>query len=164
MSMSTKRLLVLAFVLACALGALVATSPATAQAQDAAKCAVYTVLKPGNEVRAPDSTDPVDSRAFGAALVVVNGTKLSFSVAIVNPARETFVAGHIHAGAAGTNGDVVVQLFSGSANPRLFLQVGRVDVDEDVAAAICGDPAQHYVNYHTTQDPEGAVRGQLAAG
>jgi hypothetical protein len=85
-------------------------------------------------------------------------------VAIVNPARETFIAGHIHVGAAGTNGVVVVPLFSGSANPRLFVQLGRVEVDEDVATAICGDLAGHYVNYHTTQDPQGAVRGQLVAG
>jgi hypothetical protein len=27
--------------------------------------------------------------------------------------------------------------------------------------AICGNLAGHYVNYHTTQDPMGAVRGQL---
>jgi hypothetical protein len=164
MPMSGKRLLGLVVVLVCALAAFVATAPAIAQSQEATKCAAYAVLKPGNEVRAPDSTDPVESRAFGAALVVVNGTKLSFSVAIVNPARETFIAGHIHVGAAGTNGVVVVPLVSGSANPRLFVQLGRVEVDEDVATAICGDLAGYYVNYHTTQDPQGAVRGQLVAG
>jgi hypothetical protein len=161
--MPGKRPLVLVLVLACALAVLVATAPAGAQSGEATKCIAYAVLKPGNEVRT-DMTDPVESRAFGAALVAVNGTKLSFSVAIVNPARETFVAGHIHAGAAGTNGGIVVPLFSGSASPRLFVQLGRVDVAEGVAAAICGDLAGHYVNYHTTQDPQGAVRGQLVAG
>jgi hypothetical protein len=159
----SKRPLLLVLALAVALAALVATAPAGAQSAEATKCVAYTVLKPGNEVRT-DATDPVESRAVGAALVVVNGTKLSFSVAILNPARETFVAGHIHAGAAGANGPVVVTLFGGSANPRLFLQAGRVDIDETLAAAICGDLAGHYVNYHTTQDPQGAVRGQLVAG
>jgi CHRD domain len=159
----SKRPLLLVLALAVALAALVATAPAGAQSAEATKCVAYAVLKPGNEVRT-DATDPVESKAVGAALVLVNGTKLSFSVAILNPARETFVAGHIHAGAAGTNGPVVVTLFGGSASPRLFLQAGRVDIAEDLAAAICGDLAGHYVNYHTTQDPQGAVRGQLVAG
>jgi hypothetical protein len=151
-------------VLAAALVALWVTAPTGAQSEPATKCAAYTVLKPGNELRPPDTTDPVESRAFGAALVLVNGTRLSFSVVIVNPARETFVAGHIHAGAADVNGPVVVTLFGGSANPRLFVQASRVDITEETAAAICGDIAGHYVNYHTTQDPMGAVRGQLVAG
>jgi hypothetical protein len=162
--MSGKRPLVLVLVLACALATLVATAPAGAQSADATKCIAYAVLKPGNEIRPADTTDPVESRALGAALVAVNGTKLSFSVAIFNPARETFIAGHIHVGAAGTNGPVVVPLFGGSANPLHFVQVGQIDIEADVGAAICGDLAGHYVNYHTTQDPQGAVRGQLVAG
>ncbi len=162
--MPGKRRLLLAYVLVAALFALVVTAPTGAQSEPATKCVAYTVLKPGNEFREPDTTDPVESRAFGAAVVLVNGTRLSFSVAIVNPARETFVAGHIHEGAAGTNGGIVVELFSGSANPRLFVQADRVTITDETAAKICGDVAGHYVNYHTTQDPQGAVRGQLVSG
>lgn len=155
-----RRLLL---VLAATLVALWLLAPVGAQADTATRCAAYAVLKPANEVRT-DTTDPVESRAFGAALVAINGTRLAFSVAIVNPARETFVAGHIHIGAAGSNGGVVVLLFEGSSSSRLFLQADRLEISADTAAAICGNPAGFYVNYHTTQDPQGAVRGQLVTG
>ncbi len=161
MPMPGNRRLLLAYVLLTALFALVVTTPTGAQSEPATKCIAYTVLKPGNEFRPPDTTDPVESRAFGAALVIVDGTRLSFTVAIINPARETFIAGHIHAGAAGTNGGIVVGLFEGTASPRLFLQADRIPLADGVAAQICGNLAGHYVNYHTTQDPMGAVRGQL---
>ena len=104
----------------------------------------------------------VDSQALGAALVHIDGTKLSFSVAIANPARETFVAGHVHAGAGGVNGPVLVTLFAGSNDRKLFFHAARIDITAEQAAQICGDLGGHYVNYHTTQDPQGAVRGQLA--
>jgi hypothetical protein len=159
--MPTHRRLLLAYVLLAALLALAVAAPAGAQTEPATKCFASTVLKPANEVRPPDTTDPVESRAFGAAFIAIDGTHLSFAVAIVNPARETFVAGHIHAAPAGTNGGVIVTLFAGSSNRGLFLQADRIEISEALAAQICGDLAGHYVNYHTTQDPQGAVRGQL---
>ena len=140
--------------------AVVAAAPGGAQTA-ATKCTAYAVLKPGNEVRPPDTNDPVESRATGAAAVHINGTRLTFTVAILNPARETFIAGHIHPGARGINGPVLVPLFEGSRDRRLFTQYDSVQITEANAAAICGDLAGHYVNYHTTQDPQGAVRGQL---
>jgi hypothetical protein len=154
---AVRRLLAVAVALAVA---VVAAAPAAAQTATT-RCTAYAVLKPSNEVRPPDTTDPVDSRATGAALVHIDGTRLSFTVAIANPARETFTAGHIHTGAQGINGPVLVPLFSGSSNRRLFTQYDSIAITEQNAAAICGNLAGHYVNYHTTQDPQGAVRGQL---
>jgi hypothetical protein len=153
-----RRLLIVVALVALA---VVAAAPAGAQDEAVTKCAAFTVLKPGNEVRPPDTTDPVESRATGAAFVAIKGTKLFFTVAISNPARETFIAGHIHVGPAGENGDVVVPLFAGSSSPRIFAQADVLDIDKDLAADICGNLAGYYVNYHTTQDPMGAVRGQL---
>jgi hypothetical protein len=141
--------------------ALVAAPSGGAQTAAPAKCTAFAVLKPGNEVRPPDTTDPVDSRATGAALVHIDGTRLTFSVAIANPARETFTAGHIHVGARGVNGPVLVPLFSGSFSGRVFTQFDSLEITAETAAAICADLSGHYVNYHTTQDPMGAIRGQL---
>jgi CHRD domain len=153
------RRLLAVLVLAVA-GAVVLAAPGSAQTATT-KCTAYAVLKPGNEVRPPDTTDPVESRALGAAAVRINGTRLTFSVAIANPARETFVAGHIHPGVAGVNGPVLVPLFGGTDDRRLFTQFGSVTITEMTAGQICGNLAGYYVNYHTTQDPMGAVRGQL---
>jgi CHRD domain len=148
-----RRLLVV-LVLVAALAALVVSTPAGASGETT-KCTAATVLKADNEV------PPSGSKAFGAALVHINGTNLYFSVAIVNPARESFFAGHIHVGAAGVNGPVQVLLFSGSTDRRLVVQAGRLTIDAGLAERICANPAGYYVNYHTTDFPGGAVRGQL---
>jgi hypothetical protein len=135
-------------------------APAGAADASATKCTAFAVLKPGNEVRDP-GVDPVESRAAGLAAVHIDGTKLAFTVAIANPARETFIAGHIHTGVAGVNGPILVHLFAGSDNRRLFTQFNSITITQAQATAICGNTAGHYINYHTTQDPMGAVRGQL---
>ena len=69
---------------------------------------------------------------------------------------------HIHVGAAGESGDVVVDLdvdgFEGSSE-------GCNDAaDPETLQAIIDDPAGYYVNVHTEDLPGGAIRGQLTAG
>jgi hypothetical protein len=59
------------------------------------------------------------------------------------------------------NGQVLVTLFEDSSSRRLFTQFATIEITEAQAAAICGNVAGHYVNYHTMQDPQGAVLGQL---
>ncbi len=151
----TRRLVAVLFVVA-ALAALTVATPAAATGDSATKCAAYAVLKPGNE------NPPTASKTLGAAAIHINGTTLSFAVTIANPQRETFFAGHIHIGAAGVNGPVRVALFLGPPNNRrLFFQAAQIQISQTDADAICGDLAGHYVNYHTTTFPGGALRGQL---
>jgi hypothetical protein len=152
--MSPNRRLLAVLTLVAALAALVFSTPAAAS-DEPTKCTAFAVLKAGNEV------PPTTSRASGAAVVHINGTTLSFAVAIFNPAGESFIAGHIHVGAAGVNGPVVVPLFAGSVSTRLIFQADRLTISEERAAAICGNPSGFYVNYHTTEFPGGAIRGQL---
>jgi CHRD domain len=136
--------------------AVVAAAPAGAQTAST-KCTLFAVLKPGNEV------PPVDSKASGASLVHIDGTTVRFTTVIVNPARETFTLGHIHQGAAGMNGGVVVDFFNGMSTRRLFTQfdTGTLRPPFENPAEICANPAGFYVNYHTAALPGGAVRGQL---
>lgn len=152
--MTVTRRLLAVLTLFAALAVLVVTAPAGAGSA-ATKCTAATVLKPGNEV------PPTTSAALGAAVVHIDGTKLTFSVVIANPKRETFIAGHIHVAPTGVNGPVAVPLFSGSSDRKLFFQAARLAISAETAAAICGNVAGYYVNYHTTQFPGGAVRGQL---
>ncbi len=66
---------------------------------------------------------------------------------------------HIHAGAAGVAGPVVVGLVppsSGSSSGCV------TDVDKDLIKAIRQNPADYYVNVHNADFPPGAVRGQLS--
>jgi CHRD domain-containing protein len=65
---------------------------------------------------------------------------------------------HIHPGPRGVAGDPVVDLF-GSKGPR---EKGCVDgVDPALIRQIRRHPRDFYVNVHTEQFPNGAIRGQL---
>ena len=67
-------------------------------------------------------------------------------------------AAHIHIGASTTFGNVVVTLVAPNASGVSF---GCVSAPADVIAAIRANPSNYYVNVHTTDFPDGAIRGQL---
>jgi Cu/Zn superoxide dismutase len=71
------------------------------------------------------------------------------------------VAAHIHKGAAGTNGGIVIDLkptFKGTS-PRVSKKC--VTAKASVVSAIRRNPAGYYANVHTPKNPAGAARGQL---
>jgi hypothetical protein len=71
------------------------------------------------------------------------------------------VAAHIHKGAAGTNGGIVIDLkptFKGTS-PRVSKKC--VTAKASVVSAIKKNPAGYYANVHTPKNPAGAARGQL---
>lgn len=73
---------------------------------------------------------------------------------------------HIHLGAAGVAGDVVVPLQAPKAtapNATTGASSGCVNASRTIVAAILASPSGYYVNVHTTDFPNGAIRGQLAA-
>ena len=70
---------------------------------------------------------------------------------------EGITAAHIHTGAAGQTGNPVVML----AAPTDGTSGGCVPIAADVAAALLANPGGYYVNVHTRQFPNGAIRGQL---
>ena len=154
------RRVLLFVLLVAALATLAASAGATSARASAFGCVHVTQLLPENEVRPPDTTDPVSSVARGVAVVIVRGGTIQWHVVIVNLARETFVAGHIHDAPAGVNSGVVQPLFAGSASGIVLRDSGSVS-NPSLADAVCANPAGYYVNYHTTADPQGAVRGQL---
>ena len=65
---------------------------------------------------------------------------------------------HIHQGAAGTAGPVVVPLTAPGAGGTA---TGCVNSTRTLVAAILANPAGYYANVHTTDYPAGAIRGQL---
>jgi hypothetical protein len=70
------------------------------------------------------------------------------------------VGSHIHRGAAGSNGPIVIQLVAPGASgvsTGCTTGVATTLLDE-----ILANPAGFYVNIHTTDHPGGAIRGQLS--
>jgi len=120
-------------------------------------CVQNTQLRPENEV------PPTASEAKGHTQIKIrNDGTLEYKTFILNKAGETFVAGHIHRAPEGVNGPVIVPLFGGPpTNAEHIRQRGEVPVAAPLAADICNNPSNYYVNYHTTRYPGGAIRGQL---
>jgi CHRD domain len=99
-----------------------------------------------------------DARLTGKATLTVNedtGQVCSKVTTNVTGAE----AMHLHTGAVGANGPVLVTLDIKSINGANAC----VPVTAAVANAITASPAGHYVNIHTPGAPGGAVRGQLVA-
>jgi hypothetical protein len=70
------------------------------------------------------------------------------------------VASHIHEGAEGESGGIVVPL---DADGFTDSSEGCVDASDADLQAIVDDPAGFYVNIHTQEFTGGAIRGQLSA-
>jgi CHRD domain len=68
------------------------------------------------------------------------------------------VAAHIHRGAAGTNGPVVVPFNPPAANGT---SSGCTNATAALIDEITANPAGFYVNVHTREHPGGAIRAQL---
>jgi hypothetical protein len=69
------------------------------------------------------------------------------------------IGAHIHFGDAGENGPVVVPLNPPDASG---ISGGCAAVSRGLALAIIQDPEAYYVNVHTDDFPNGAIRGQLS--
>jgi hypothetical protein len=106
---------------------------------------------------------PGDPDGTGAATVsidILDDTMSEVCFDLVYSDIDAPVAAHIHEGAVGANGPVVVNF--GAPGPTGAS--GCVVVDSAVADDIAATPSDYYVNVHNAAFPGGALRGQLAAG
>lgn len=71
----------------------------------------------------------------------------------------TPTASHIHTGAAGVNGDVLVPFGATS-----FVRSGCTTTTKAIIDGILANPGGYYVNVHNASYPGGAIRGQLKKG
>ena len=109
-----------------------------------------------------EGENPGDPDGSGTASIVIDpaaGTACwNLTAENINPVTQS----HIHIGAEGESGDIVVPLdvdgFTGTSE-------GCIEPMEDAAVLqeILDNPAGDYVNLHTEDFPAGAIRGQLAA-
>ena len=108
---------------------------------------------------AEEAPGPGDADGSGFASLRLNpGTEqVCFNIVVEDIALPATGA-HIHAAAAGVAGGVVVGLASPDATG---ISSGCVSSSRELILDIIQNPAQYYVNVHSTEFPGGAVRGQL---
>lgn len=101
---------------------------------------------------------PVVTPATGLALIRLTVDRKLYSKVTVTglPGGETLTAAHIHRGAAGTNGAVLVGLCANAAD---FGISKMMQLDEATANAVKTEKL--YTNAHTNLHPDGVVRGQI---
>jgi hypothetical protein len=104
---------------------------------------------------------PGDEDGTGIGLVTLDFTAgtVCFDVAVANitlPAD----AMHIHIGAPGESGDVVVPA-PGAPDANGVFRGCTEDVDMSLMEDIVSNPTGYYLNVHTSDFPAGAVRAQL---
>jgi hypothetical protein len=117
---------------------------------------------------------PVDTQASGEAIFV---PRMPINETIDYYANATGIQGvtqgHIHSGVQGENGPIVVTLFNFDSPQNAVSQNGSTaannlegpmqgkTIPELIAAMKNGST---YVNFHTEQNPNGEIRGQLMGG
>jgi uncharacterized protein (TIGR03437 family) len=135
---------------------------------------IRATLDPANEVPAVTS----DGRGSGNLIFLatrdangnINAGTVTFETAYSFGSPVTFSGWHIHTGAAGVNGAVVINTTLAATNADVQNVTSgtvrrRVDVTSGTALAalqgIWANPANYYLNIHTTAFPAGVMRGQL---
>lgn len=123
---------------------------------DGTAASLKALLSPSEEVPGPGVKDGV-----GTAQVEVTGSKVCSDLKATMGEKPT--KAHIHQGAKGQSGPVVVDLMP-EFNPgeAAFASNTCVDTTPEIAAQLLADPAAYYVNIHSEEHPDGAMRGQLA--
>jgi CHRD domain len=120
-----------------------------------------TALSGGQECSGTGTCGVGDTDGAGNAVVRFRAdeAQVCFRITVQNIVLPS-VGAHIHRGAAGANGPIVVGFRAPDATGS---SSGCVSADRAVMDAILAGPTGYYVNVHTTDFPGGAVRGQLPA-
>jgi hypothetical protein len=111
-----------------------------------------------------EEVPPVQTEATGVAEFTPGVDSVAYSVNATN--IEGVTAGHIHLGAKGENGPIVVTLFKYDTPMNEVSENGTFTA-EDLEGPYAGEQISDipmtdplYVNIHTVQNPNGEIRGQ----
>ncbi|MDN5847517.1 MAG: CHRD domain-containing protein [Candidatus Nitrosocosmicus sp.] len=164
-SMRTKNSTMVFFTIALVLGSVAGLSSFANTIDVFAKHEQVASLSGQEEV------PPVDTQATGMAEftpVAPTNETVDFNVNATDIQGVT--AGHIHSGAVGENGEVVVTLFTFDTPQDMVSENGTITADmlegemqgmtiADLITAM--KDGNTYVNFHTEQNPSGEIRGQI---
>jgi hypothetical protein len=147
------RRLLATVVLTMLAAAVVFALPATAAPQPLATLtAKLTTAVPG----------PGDPDGHGNAMIKVYKTKVCYEISVMGIKPATMA--HIHQGAKGQTGDIVVPTDQSSFEPPRPTSSGCSAVPAALSMELRQNPSNYYVNVHNKPYPEGAIRGQLREG
>jgi CHRD domain-containing protein len=128
-------------------------------ATGAKKYSYKATLTAGQEVPKPTGAKPTAGGNFSAtATEGTSGSTVRWTLTFRNLTGKA-TAAHIHKGAKGVAGDVLVPLCAAPAKPCKPGMTGRVRVSKDIADAL--EHGKAYVNVHTAKNPAGEIRGQV---
>ncbi|MBC7882259.1 MAG: CHRD domain-containing protein [Anaerolineae bacterium] len=101
---------------------------------------------------------PGDVKAVGVMILKADADlgKVCYNVSL--DTSETLTAAHIHAGAVGVAGKVVLPL----TLPTSAMGKTCVDADKALISKMIANPENYYFNAHSATYKDGALRGQLA--
>jgi CHRD domain len=122
---------------------------------------LFAALNGANEVNAEGEKGVGDRDGGGSFTAIIKGGELCYGLAVKDIENPT--AAHIHRGGPNTAGDIVVPLDSLPTSGDSGSSAGCTDVSRRLVRQIRRNPRRFYVNVHTADFPEGAVRGQLFA-
>jgi hypothetical protein len=153
--MRVRRLLGVGAVLTAlsAAGLLGFTSIASAQSE------WVTLSASGSgEEEVPAGSGEDGAKVTGSFQISAEG-EFNYTVSVTGNSEE-ITAGHIHRGAEGENGDVVIELDADAINDG---SSATVEIEQDLAERIINNPGNWYVNVHSEsfEPPSGVARGQL---
>jgi hypothetical protein len=100
-----------------------------------------------------------DPNANGTASIKTRGSEVCYDL---RWSGVDATASHIHRGAAGKAGPIVVNFFAEDAALAADKKSGCAKADSEIVAAINSKPGNYYVNVHSAEFPKGEIRGQLA--
>lgn len=131
-----------------------ALATATAVSSQAGVFTFAAVLNGAQEV------PPVGTPGVGAAAATFDDVTRIFTLTgYVSNLSSTVVNAHIHFGAPGVNGPVVIPITAPFGSTAGFLSTGPIVLTNPQAAQLVAE--DWYVNIHTSGNPGGEVRGQL---
>jgi hypothetical protein len=105
-----------------------------------------------------EENPPVETNASGTGAFTIDTQNDRAWIHLTLAGLDDATAAHVHRGFAGTNGDIDIGLQQDPANPAHWFS-DAVAVDADGAADLAR--GELYLNAHSTDHPNGEVRGQL---
>ncbi|WPB76264.1 CHRD domain-containing protein [Archangium violaceum] len=120
-----------------------------------------TQLSGANEVpptAAPATTMGIATATLDGNTLTVTGTFTGLQ-SNLQVASGTESAAHVHQGAQGTNGPVVLDLTITTSDQRNGSYTGTKNLSNDEQESFKG--GLFYINVHTTGNPNGEIRGQF---